>query len=117
MDGRAAILWSLRDQEDGLQARLATSQHIARQCFSGHSRSRRVTRARSSWRRWSALLPPVSAQCAGHLTTTSIRQPHHSSGRVGLPSGGHMLFTTALVLFAAWFLGVLGAYSGGQLVH
>ena len=28
-----------------------------------------------------------------------------------------MLFTTALVLLAAWFLGVVGAYSGGTLVH
>ena len=28
-----------------------------------------------------------------------------------------MLFTTALVLLAAWFLGVLGAYSAGPLVH
>jgi hypothetical protein len=27
-----------------------------------------------------------------------------------------MLFTTAFVLLAAWFLGVLGAYSGGSLV-
>jgi hypothetical protein len=28
-----------------------------------------------------------------------------------------MLFTTALVLFAGWLLGVLGAYSAGTLVH
>lgn len=28
-----------------------------------------------------------------------------------------MLFTTALILLAAWFLGVLGAYSAGTLVH
>jgi hypothetical protein len=28
-----------------------------------------------------------------------------------------MLFTTALVLLAAWFLGVLGAYNAGTLVH
>ena len=28
-----------------------------------------------------------------------------------------MLFTTALVLLAAWFLGVLGVYNAGTLGH
>lgn len=28
-----------------------------------------------------------------------------------------MLFTTALVLLAAWMLGVLGVYTVGKLVH
>jgi hypothetical protein len=31
--------------------------------------------------------------------------------------GGEMLFKTALVLLAAWLLGVLGLYSLGDLVH
>jgi hypothetical protein len=28
-----------------------------------------------------------------------------------------MLFTTALILFVGWVLGVLGVYQGGTLVH
>ena len=40
-----------------------------------------------------------------------------SSGPVGLPLGGRMLFTTALVLLAGWLLGVFGAYIVGPLAH
>jgi hypothetical protein len=32
-------------------------------------------------------------------------------------SGGEMLFTLALMLLAAWLLGVLGRYAAGDAVH
>jgi Family of unknown function (DUF5670) len=32
-------------------------------------------------------------------------------------AGGEMLFTLALILLAAWLLGVLGLYAAGDAVH
>jgi hypothetical protein len=116
--------WSSRDQEEWLLAgsirRSSARWPFCLGCIPGVI----VTEQPEDQRR----LTRISSQVALAITLQASRslgispwRPHFAQPKSSLfrrlPSGGDMLFTTALVLLIVWLLGVLGLYSAGKLVH
>ena len=65
---------------------------------------------------------PVRLLSSSHLAGISRDDLHYAAeaivyGGGRLRVGGEMLVKTALILLAAWLLGVLGLYSVGERVH